>query len=199
MGGHLSMTRYGEIDVTVQYRAVKVLQGQDSPTRASLIRQIQQNPQNYTPAVLFVLSSRLYESGRRGEAMYWYYAAQLRTRYDVNRCRDESVRATLTALNNAYGAQIEAYAQQNIPTFRQMVAAAIHFENNTPHGYDHRWINLHGMRAARAMRAALMGMSVNEAEPMSYPEEEWEAIHRRTIEDYKDDMEHLARKWNAAP
>ena len=194
---YLALTRYGNIDVEPQYRAIKILQGQDSPTRTSLIEHIRTHPEKYTPAVLYVLSAQLFDAGRRTEGMYWYYGAQLRTRYDVNRCLDETARATLKALNQAYGKEIEQYAQNNVATFRQIIAEAVRFEHNTAHRYDHRWINLHGMRVARAVVAAQSGLSLNEPLAMTRPEEEWESIRRHTVQRFKEEMEQQARDWTS--
>lgn len=193
--GELALTRYGVIDIRADYQAVRILQGNDSVSRSSLIQEIKSHPGRYTPAVLYVLAQQVFATGNRGEAMYWYYSAQLRTRYDVNRCLDNTAGAVLRALNQAYGGPIEQYARQNIPTFRQIVAEAVRFENNTAHRYDPRWINLHGMRVARAVTAAQQGMSLNEPVAMTRPEEQWEAIHRQTIEDFKKDVAEKLSAW----
>ncbi|MBZ0165646.1 MAG: hypothetical protein K8I00_02485, partial [Candidatus Omnitrophica bacterium] len=101
------------------------------------------------------------------------------------------------SMDQIYGRQIQEYARENPATFKQIIAAAIQFEYDTPHAYDHRWINLHGMHVAQTLLAAQQGVSLNDPRPMSYPQEEWGRIQRQTVQDYTADMKQLVHSWES--
>ena len=188
-------TPYADIDVQLQNRAVDELRKEKGIRPEGLFKHILAHPDIYSPAVMFVLSDKLYESDRRTEAMFWFYAALLRAQYDANRCTDESVHAALKIMATKFGGNIEPYAREQLPTFRQIIVHVTQFEYDTPHNYDHRWINLHGMRTARAVKAAQNGMSLRDDQPFSLPAEDWPKIHRETVEAFRQEMEQRSRMW----
>lgn len=194
----LDLTRYGAIDVSTQNRAIEELREVTGVRPEGLFKHILAHPENYSPAVMLVLADKLYEADRRTEAMFWHYAGLLRGQYDANRCADESVQAALDIMARKFGAGIRRYAREQLPTFRQIIAHVIQFEYDTPHKYDHRWINLHGMQAARAVKAAQNGISLRDDRPLSVPQDDWPRIHRATVEAYRNTMARQVDLWAAA-
>lgn len=193
----LRQTRFSKINVVTQRHAIAVLKGPDTTLQRKAVEHIRSNPRFYTPPVLYVLADFLFKNGQRVEAMYWFYAAELRARYDANRSQDPSVQATIKAMNRVYGRDIQPYAHRNIDTLRQIVVAAIQFEQDTPHNYDHRWINLHGMQAARTAVAAQKGLSLNDQTPFSEPREKWPDIQQRTVKGFRVEMKRLFAHFEA--
>lgn len=92
-------------------RITKLLADSTYSGRALLIDSVIQNANLYTPPVLYFLSAALYQSGKKDEASYWFYVAQLRARYDVNRCADKT--ATSARYNQIFGPQINTYAMSD--------------------------------------------------------------------------------------
>jgi len=54
---------------------------------------VRDNPNDYSPFVLFYLGFGLFNSGYHEEGATWYYVAQLRARYDANRTLDKTTGA----------------------------------------------------------------------------------------------------------
>jgi hypothetical protein len=79
--------------------------------------------------------------------------------------RGRSARRTLGAWTNRSGTT-SRYGR------RAVVERVVEWDRATPHDYDHRWINLHGMGA------------VTGSGPLSRPAAEWPAIGERTREEY---------------
>ena len=54
------------------------------------IREVEAHPEMYSPLDLYGTASLLFEAGRKDEAAFWFYAAQLRARFDMNRAGESS-------------------------------------------------------------------------------------------------------------
>lgn len=101
---------FANINVAEQNKTVKaLLQGHD----ASLYN-ILKAPENYFPPTLYALSHVLFNQGRKDEAVFWFYAGQLRARSDANKALDRSARQAVSALNQQYGTPINKYAMSDI-------------------------------------------------------------------------------------
>ena len=71
---------------------------------------------------------------------------------------------------------------QNIPKLEELVLRVVEWDRKTPHNYDHRWINLHGMGA---MTSALDTKNSNSTQAvLSLPKEQWNSIAEKTRIDY---------------
>ncbi|MCB0375557.1 MAG: hypothetical protein KDD04_06530, partial [Sinomicrobium sp.] len=148
------------------------------------ISEIIQNAENYAPPVFYLMSFALFEDDQKDDAMFWFYAGQLRGRYDANRCADKSAGAAISELNAQFGPAINRYAFQNLDKLEEIVSKVLHWDRITPHNYDHRWINLHGMEAMVSLLEIQEGKTTTEDIVMSRPESEWEEIFRQTQETY---------------
>jgi hypothetical protein len=190
---------YAEIDTKLAIGTLQSLQSGSPEDRQRSVALVQAHPENYAPPVFYALSAALFESGKKDEAAFWFYAGQLRARFDANRCADVSARAAPGALNARFGPPINKYAFSDLAKLEALIPKVVYWDRKTPHNYDHRWINLHGMDA---MIQGLGGNGGGNAErkPMSLPKEQWDKIGEDTRERYLEDFKDaLAQLKGAAP
>jgi hypothetical protein len=171
---------YAQIDVKEQNAAIAGLQAGGNEKNETITR-ILKDPNSFNPPVLFALSKELFDLGRKDEACHWFYIAQLRGRYDANLCLDDSASQGLGLLNQSYGPVINNYAFAYLKKLEKTVEDVVEFVKNNDEKYDHRWINLDGMKA---MIAGLRDKKADEE--LSKPKAEWKAIKEKTIEEYYD-------------
>jgi len=81
---------YTAIDTDSIISAIATLRKGEESERTILVKDIKKNPQNYAPPVLYQLSETLLMQGNKDEAAFWFYAGQLRARYDALRCVDKT-------------------------------------------------------------------------------------------------------------
>lgn len=165
---------HAQIDVQLTNDTMRQLLGADEAERQHAARQVQSAPQRYAPPVFYALSAALMQLQQPERAMFWFYAGQLRGRFDANRCADISARQAIAVLNERFGTPINQYAFKRLPLLEKTVAEVIDWDRKTPHDYDHRWINLHGMGAFGTQGDAAL----------SLPKAEWDAIAEQTRRDY---------------
>jgi hypothetical protein len=174
--------QYAEIDIKQTREAMQLLATGTMSERGAAIAGISAHSEQYAPPVFYAMSEALFQAGNRDEAAFWFYAGQLRARFDANRCTDESARQAVPALNQRYGPAINQYAFQDLQKLEAVVNKVVAWDRQTPHNYDQRWINLHGMNA---MLSGLGSRSVSGADaPLSLPAERWDAIAEQTRADY---------------
>ena len=137
---------FSEIEVTKHNEAIKSLQGKDKNQKKQAVETIVNNPNDFNPPVLYSLSRELFLQGDKDNAIFWFYVAQLRARYDANLCMDNSAKQAVSVLNNEYGPDINKYAFQDIDKLEKTVNKVVDFVRSNNENYDHRWINLHGKR-----------------------------------------------------
>lgn len=168
---------YKEIDS--QNNIVELLNSEKENVRIETVNNILSNPNNYNPPVLYALSKELFEENKKDEAMYWFYIAQLRARYDSNLCLDASAKQGVGILNRTYGPNINEYAFNDVDKLELTVNKVVEFVKKNDENYDHRWLNLHGMGAI------INSMDKTAETPeMTEPKDKWTAIKKKTIDDY---------------
>jgi hypothetical protein len=121
----------------------------------------------------------LFDQGLRDEGAFWLYAGQLRARYDANRCADVSARQAVAVLTDRFGPPINLYMFKDLPKLEALIPKVVDWDRKTPHDYDHRWINLHGMNA---IMESLDG--TGKPKPLSLPRAQWDAIAEKTRADF---------------
>lgn len=173
---------YAQIDTRGQTQAIQALSAGSPGERQATMDAIRSAPGRYAPPVFFVLSEVLFDMGEEDEGAFWFYAGQLRARFDANRCADVSARQAVSGLSQRFGPRINQYAFGDVGKLEALVPRVIEWDRNTPHDYDHRWINLHGMGA---MMSAL-DESHQDTAPLSLPEDQWSSIAEKTRTDYLD-------------
>lgn len=170
---------FAEIDVKAQNETVDAINSESKKDKKQAIQKVMDNPNNYNPPVVYALSHELFEKGKKDEACYWFYLAQLRARYDANLCKDKSAVQAVGILNNQYGPEINKYAFQDIDKLEETIIQVVNYVRINEENYDHRWINLHGMWAIQAS----MGNS-DEQRALSMPKDEWPDIKKETVDGY---------------
>ncbi len=171
---------FAQIDTRLANETIEVLAKGSAEEQQRTIQRIKDNPENFAPPVFYVLSNALFQRGEKDDAAFWFYAGQLRARFDANRCADATARQAVSELNRHFGPAINQYALEDVPKLEALIARVVEWDRRTPHRYDHRWINLHGMRATMSGLGGTPGAST----ALSAPDEEWEKIAEKTRTDY---------------
>jgi hypothetical protein len=175
---------YAKIDVGLANRTVATLLRGKVAERNAAVEAVQKSPEKYAPPVLFALSNVLFDRGLKDDGAFWFYAGQLRARYDANRCSDVSARAAVGVLTEKFGPPINEYMFQDFARLEALILRVVEWDRKTSHGYDHRWINLHGMAAI----VESLDESEGKPKPMSLPRDQWDAIAEKTRTDYLEGM-----------
>ena len=172
---------YAQIHTDNDIRILRVLVDStiDRNQRQKLADSIKQSPNIYMPPDLYALSYYLFNTERQNEAMFWFYLAQLRARYDVNRCADKT--ASAVNYNDTFGPPINQYAFAHLDTLRQVIRRVVAFEKINNEAYDQRWINLTGIGA---ISSGLDEKNSRKNNQLSLPQNQWPAIRTKTINDY---------------
>ena len=177
---------YKDIDIHLTVDTVKALRDYQGDKQLKVVNSIIAKPGEFAPPALYVLSSVLFEQGRKDDAVFWFYAGQLRARIDANICADRSAAAIVDAMNQKFGPPINQYAFTNLSLLTNTVNRVLAWEADTPCHYDRRWINLHGKNA----------MTGETNSVLSAPPEQWEAIRTRTRETYASDFRKALAELN---
>ncbi|WP_426670492.1 ankyrin repeat domain-containing protein [Mucilaginibacter sp. McL0603] len=173
---------YKEISLSNDIRVIQLLADTNvNHSKSALIDSVERDANRYTPPVLYILSNVLFSQKKYNEACYWFYLAQLRARYDVNRCTDKTANAD--AYNMNFGPFINDYAFHHLDSLKIIVQKVVDFVRVNDELYDQRWINLTGMDA---MTASLSDKSVSKK--LSIDKSQWPAIKKKTIDDYCNDF-----------
>ncbi|QKJ31010.1 hypothetical protein HQ865_15025 [Mucilaginibacter mali] len=170
---------YKQIDLSKELLVISRISDPNNKQKAKLIDSVESVTNNFTPSVLYILSSVLFSDNQKERGMFWFYVAQLRARYDVNRCADKT--ASAARYNQMIGPPINKYAFEHLDTLERIIARVIDFVRNNNENYDQRWINMEGMGA---FDSAMNPDHKNE--PLSIPKDKWAAIKAKTIEDYSN-------------
>lgn len=175
-----SKGEFAQIDTRLANDVIEVLAKGDPKEKLGTIQRIKDHPEEFAPPVFYVLSNVLFQLGNKDDAAFWFYAGQLRARFDANRCSDISAREAVDVLNQQFGPPINQYTFQDIPKLEALIPRVVEWDRRTPHQYDNRWINLHGMDVV------MYGLDVKPetSRTLSAPREEWEAIAEQTRKDY---------------
>jgi hypothetical protein len=140
----------------------------------AVLERVRAAPERFQPPVFYVLSQTLFKAGLRDEAAFWFYAGQLRARFDANRCADVTARQAVDVMNQSYGAPINRHLFQDLDKAQELIAKVVDWDRRTPHAYDPHWINLHGMQAVQASRDPQLAARLT-MESLSLPAAQWPA------------------------
>ncbi len=171
---------YKEINLSNDTRVFQLLLDTSSD-HSLLIDSVEKDPNKYIPPVLYALSNNLFAQKKYSEACFWFYVAQLRARYDVNRCADKT--ADASAYNESFGPAINEYASKHLDNLKIIIPKVVDFVRSNEEQYDQRWINLGGMDA---MKESLGGKS--SIKELSVAKNQWPAIKKKTIDTYYSDF-----------
>ncbi|WP_353189210.1 hypothetical protein [Pandoraea pnomenusa] len=174
---------YATIDTQRTNQALQVFAKGTPLEKRAAADEIVAHSENYAPPVFYALSQALFEDGKQDEGAFWFYAGQLRARFDANRCADKTAKSAVSGLNNRYGPLINQYMFKDVSKLEALIPEVVAWDRKTPHSYDHRWINLHGMAAMMAGLNAKSGLA-QPSSAMSLPQEQWERIAEQTRLEY---------------
>lgn len=178
-----------KIDVEKDNEAIKALLSNDASNKSSTIDKVLNSPNDFNPPVLYSLSKALFDAGRKDDAMYWFYVAQLRARYDSNLTTDQTARSGISTLNDRFGPDINKYAFQDPEKLEQTVTKVVDFVRSNEENYDHRWLSLHGLDA---LQSGMKG-DAETAAPLK-PKEQWAKIKSLTIDEYFEGFKQAMKK-----
>lgn len=203
-----STGEYAKIDTTLLKEAMTKLRSADKAVRLQEISEIKAHADKYAPPVFYLMSNVIFndadkaDTSAKDDAAFWFYAGQLRGRFDANRCADKSARSGIGVLNMEYGGPINRYMfmQSDLDKIENLVPKVVEWDKTTPHNYDQRWLNLHGMNA---MITSLDSEDQAKNNALSLPPSEWEAIAEKTRADYiagfNDALKELKATRSAKP
>ncbi|GAA1398189.1 hypothetical protein GCM10009613_52080 [Pseudonocardia kongjuensis] len=181
----MDMTRLGRTIVvepqgelrTVDTSAAVALTGRllhaGPAVRAAARTEVLAAPQRMMPPVLFALSASLVAEDAMADAAAWFYAAQVRARFDAVRCTDPTAASALAVLRDRYGEPVNRWAFADPARVRRAAVRGVAWDRTAPHDYDHRWIALHGM-----------GAFTGPGTGVSIPREEWAPAAARVRAEY---------------
>lgn len=180
---------YDDIDVEDDTKLIKKLTSRSERKREKALEEFLADPSTHSPPAIYAAAFALFENGDKDEAAFWYYSGQVRARFDANRCDDSSAAQAVGLLNQQYGQPINQHSFQDLVKLKSTVNRSIDWDRSTPHNYDHRWINLHGMAA---VQASMEGR--DDPVVFSKPEAEWEAIAEANRTEYLKGFEKALTK-----
>lgn len=158
---------YKEIRTAREMEAISTFMKGTDEAKEQLAERIQEHPERYAPAVFFHLARYHFEQEDEDEALFWLYAARIRTWYDIKRCTDRSVGDSVEVLNRQLPPLLRLIQFEDIPNAKRLMKRAIAWDRTTPYEYDPRWIALHGLRAS------LPPTADGKTESLTIPEDQW--------------------------
>ena len=169
---------YGTIDTTQTIALMRTLGATSGHENDALVDGIKARADTHPPPVFFALAQLLYQRGDLDDSIFWFNAGRLRASYDAMRCADISARSAVPALVMQIPVELRKAQFGDPDKLRTIITKVIAWDEATPHNYDHRWINLHGLQAFGGGTA-----------PLSVPQDKWDGLARQVREDYRKGLE----------
>ena len=176
---------YATIDTTLSNNTIKILMATRAHENDAIIHQITNNSSNYQPPVFYALANLLFRLGNVDDAIFWLHAGQLRAGFDAMRCTDKSATSMFDALQPLIPIELNKAQFRDPDKLRATINKVISWDEETPHNYDQRWINLHGMKAM----VSALGKGDDQAELLSVPREQWDELAKQRRQNYRDSLE----------
>lgn len=142
----------------------------------ALLAQIEKNPGDYPPPVLFAMSNLLYLQGRTDDALFWFNAARLRANFDTLRSADQSARWEVAEQMKMIPLALRRAQFDDLPKLRKIVAAVLKWDEDTPAAYDFHWIS---------------------RDAAGVPPGQWPALAAKTRADYLSSLDEAIRQIEA--
>lgn len=178
---------YATIDTSGDIKLMRTLLKGSPEEKERSIKFVLQSPTKFSPGVLFGLSVALFERGDKDNAMFWFLLADVRARYDAQRCADDSARSGASALRTQFGEVLYPYMRQNPAELEATIPKVLAWDASHGYDYDHRWINLHGLKVLAAESNAK-----NQPE-LSLPKSEWTGIRNKVRSNFEEEYKNSAR------
>ena len=100
-------------------------------------KEIVNNPETFKePLELFTVAEVFFRHGQKDEAVFWFYAAQLRVRYQLVYEADRG--QLLSVMMMAFGPGINSYAFQNVSNLDRILDRVLEWDRRAPNPYRGR-------------------------------------------------------------
>ncbi|MBN9737332.1 hypothetical protein PP1_020175 [Pseudonocardia sp. P1] len=171
------------VDTSAAVAQMQRLLDRNPAVRATARAEVLAAPHRVLPPVLFALSENLVAEGDMAEAARWFYAAQVRARFDATRCTDPTAASAVGVLRERFGEAVNRWAFADPARVRRAAVRAVAWDRGAPHDYDHRWIALHGM-----------GAFTGPGTGVDTPAGEWPATAARVRAEYLSGLREVLRE-----
>jgi hypothetical protein len=170
---------YKTIDITEAKDATHTLANGTSEDKQKVISDVINSSEKYSPPVLYAVSNEFAKNNQLDEALFWFYAAQLRASGDAKLSADPSSASGVMLLNSSMNANTRKHQFTVVDKLEGIVDSAISWDIKTLRKYDTRWISVYG---SKAMRHARFG----EPAPtdLSIPAADWESTLTKAREEW---------------
>ena len=94
--------------------------------------------ENAHPSTYYVVASRLFASGRKDEAVFWFYAGQLRYRFHLKanpNLPPDGDPALFASVSESVGRPLNEYAFGRLETLRQTLERVLAWDEKTGNGF----------------------------------------------------------------
>jgi hypothetical protein len=114
--------------------------------------------ENQHPSAYYILAEKLFESGQKDEAVFWFYVGQLRYRFkvSVNPGPPDGDPALLASLNAVLGEPINQYGFGDLKTLHETLEKVLTWDQNTPNGFTSKEANAKAWNETRSGLAKLI-------------------------------------------
>ncbi len=136
---------YAKIEVKKSNEMMEDLVSSEELLAQRSMQEVLNYPGDYNPVVLCAVSHIFAEQGRTKEAIFWFYACQLRALSDAYKTNELSSRDAVTVLTRDFISVFDQSSNLNEKDLKQIKESVIIWDNTTPRNYDPRWLMLHGL------------------------------------------------------
>jgi len=115
--------------------------------------QLQKGIENAHPATHYVLASKLFASGRKGDGVFWFYAGQLRYRFHLESnpgLPPDGDPALFASLGEVVGRPLNEYAFGRLRTLRSTILRVLDWDEKTVNGFTSKQQHATEWNAVRA-------------------------------------------------
>jgi len=170
---------YATVDNKPMIALMLKLNGTAAHENDVLISQIQKEPGNYPPPILFALAALFNRRGQFDDALYWLHAGWLRSMQDATVCTDKSVISAVFAMLGKMPKDLLMRQFEDVPKLNGIIERVKKWDAESPYSYDRRWI------AHSGGRGVLSGLGGDkETTPLLVPREQWDAMAKNTRVEY---------------
>jgi hypothetical protein len=170
---------YKTVDISVAKNTSQILTKGTTEEKQKANIEIVASSEKYSPPVLYALANEFAANNQLDEALYWFYAAQLRASGDAKLSTDPTSASGVMLLNTSINTAIRKHQFDIADKLESIVDSVIQWDTKTPRKYDTRWVSLYG---SKAMKNARWG----EPAPieLSIPKTEWEGVLTKTRDEW---------------
>jgi hypothetical protein len=107
----------------------------DRPTSTMTLAQVEASLPRAHPAEYYLYAQRLFQSGRKDDAVFWFYVGQLRYRFYLSanpKLPESGDPAVFASLNDSIGRSINEYAGGNPTTWVVAIDRALAWDKISP-------------------------------------------------------------------